>query len=277
MKLYTTFIVVAFSFTFSNAQIKYSEAEKEGLRGSVKKVSYISAPTDFAGSLDTMFVNAVIEYTPKGWQSSVIRYNSKKNPTPLVINHSTFDDRDFRIRSEGMFKGKKANISLFKYDDKGRITLDQQVDSLESVIQKKDRFSYPDDKTMIQNADSKTTGTYQIVSKLDNWGNEIERKRDNPSDPKRPIMFRKYTYDKSGRNTSWVAIESDKSEQRTTYEYNEQGDLIKETMKSYKGSVSVSETMYEYDKHGSWIKKTGVRNGVPSKSSEYRIIEYYDN
>lgn len=276
MKKVFLFILLTSCIISLSAQVKYTEAEKNGLRGPVKTVRIITTATDFRGLLDTLFVERIQEYRKDGQlvMTRNIRKKTDRFPSGHVV--STFDENGLRTQKESFIEdketgeAKKTGITFFTYDEQKRLKKETQCDSLGSVIQHSDTYSYPNKDTMIQDTYSKSTGTYTITSKLDKWGNEIKRTR-------KDLLNREYKYDDKGQVVSWVNKEKDGSKFIAEYEYNKEGDQIREATKNYKGNTTNSEHTFEYDEHGSWIKKTKILKNGPYRMSEYRIIEYYND
>jgi hypothetical protein len=176
--------------------------------------------------------------------------------------------------------------------------------SLEDVY----KFIYDEKGRLLEEVGGDVAGKYltKMIYEYDNKGGMIE---DNLWAPKysHPIITRTHKYDEKGRlieSIDWwsyrkskvmwkyvyeyndngkVSIEKLYKDDRgrikewvnTSYEYNENGDKIREVIKSARFDPSIYTFKYKYDEKGNWIRRIQTDQGEPYQIME-RTIEYYD-
>ncbi|MCG8573806.1 MAG: hypothetical protein MI810_02885 [Flavobacteriales bacterium] len=84
-----------------------------------------------------------------------------------------------------------------------------------------------------------------------------------------------YTYNDQEEEISMEKFKNDELVFKRTYQYNEEGDVIKMELKQVRGNMTILwDFEYEYDTQGNWVKKTEKENGTVFKISR-RQIQYY--
>ena len=117
-------------------------------------------------------------------------------------------------------------------------------------------------------------------SKYDENGRLIEEYSFSGDETSSYSSGSKYTYDDTGKKTSSTYYEKETGtdpyeyEEKTTYEYNTAGQLIKENYDDGEGYTST--TNYEYDDHGNVTKQETLYSDGSSYTTE-KSYEYYDN
>jgi hypothetical protein len=142
---------------------------------------------------------------------------------------------------------------LFRYDDKGNKVEEKILGSEKYLISR--RVNIFDEGGYLNGSDlydSKDTLIQRTIFKYDGSGNLIEEKQGQS---------------RTGFNTS------------RSWEFDEKGDLIRETLSYGENKTNYTFNYFSYDKHGNWLVKTesffSPKTGEVNTIITERVIGYY--
>ncbi|MFJ1492301.1 hypothetical protein [Capnocytophaga canis] len=170
---------------------------------------------------------------------------------------------------------------ICKYDTK-KNNIETNVYNSDGVLKTKLTYKYDDKGNTIEINSYNSEGGLEIkyTYKYDEKGNTIEKNEYYPPNSERA----KFTISTSIA-LSQMSVEDDKEEKvsnfdgsveyRTTYKYDENGEIIEK--KNYRSQSNLEKRTYtyEYDKYGNWVKRITYKNDKPKFIAE-REIEYYE-
>lgn len=196
------------------------------------------------------------DYNAEGELDGRVKYTYDKESNTTTINYYK-SDGSLKNQYKDKYDGKKL-VERRQYDDNGKliIVVEYEFDKNDNPI----RLTVVDEKGSVKQ--------YQ-EGKYDQKGNRIEKKEYRD---KKLLNDYKFVYDK---NNNLLEETNSTASSKIKYEYNNHGDVIKEThYKSFDSLDYKIEFRIEYDDKNNWVKKISFENNKPSYYNE-REVEYF--
>jgi hypothetical protein len=212
------------------------------------------------------------------------------------------------VEKDGEIEKSSLNYKRTERYNKDGYMVERKAYKSDSSLKDVCKFEYDTKGNLLEQIFTDEDGKYacKIAYKNNSNGMMIEEKLLSPTN-KNAISTTTHKYDKKGRlieTIDWWTYKKSKAMwkyvleyneggkisketlykddrgrirewENTLYDYNENGDKIKEVVKSTKFDPSHYTFSYEYDKVGNWTSRTKFFQGEPSEIVE-RTITYYN-
>ncbi len=223
-------------------------------------------------------------------QGYILEISSSYSTPDNLVKQSEYIYNEERLEKIILYgqDSKEFSTMLFKYDKKGN-QVESDLTPSKSAHKQTSVFKYDRNNRVIKETihyyyEEKEYKKTEAKNKYDKRDNIIKTRDTEYTDKseKEEYVF-SYVYDESGNMIELsIYTPEDKSEYKCISEYNEHGDMLKETCYddgTTDGETEVNLYRYKYDNHNNWIKKDHyfvVGDNEKLKNVDIREFKYYD-